>query len=337
MSRERQTVLVGAGVTIALVAAFVLSHVLATIVVAVAASYMLLPVHRWTVRRGVPSYWSAIVTTVLGVIVSLALLAPFIFVLYIRRSTLIDVVTSLDGSFSITLGQETSVLDLTALQEAIVPSISRLAVFIGRELSVLSAKFVVYAFVVFALLYYHNRLRSLVFGPVPSAYHGLVETIHTRVRGVLFGHYVLVIVGGVTTYVAGLGVFLFLGYEVPYALALVGAVLWVLPFVTAAPLVFVLAVFHIREGQLLMGLTVTVIGAVFLVALPTIIVEAVRSRLGQPERLSQALYFVGFVGGGLTVGLVGFVAGPLALTVLTTLFQELGPGDAGASLEDDTA
>lgn len=324
MTQERRSVLAGVGIFIALAAAFILSHVLATVVVAVAAAYMLLPLHRWLVKHGLPAYWSAIATSLLGVVASLALISPFVFVLYLRRRTLIDVITSLDGSLLVTIGNEHIRLDLTAVQEAITPNISRLAVFIGQQLSVISAKFIVYGFVVFALLYYHRDLRSLVFGPIPASYHGVIDTIHVRIREMFFGHYVLVIVGGVTTYIAGLGVFIVLGYSVPYALALFGAVLWVLPFVSAAPLVFGLSAFHILQTEFLLGLSVAGLGAVFLVALPTLVVDVVRTRLDNPQRLSQTLYFVGFVGGGLTVGIVGLIAGPLALTVLTTLFTELG-------------
>jgi predicted PurR-regulated permease PerM len=332
---QRRNVLLGAGLVIALAAAFVLSRVLGTVIIAVAASYMLLPLHRMLVRHGIPGYWSAMLATVIGVVISLTLLAPF--VLYLRRQALIDVLTSLDGTFLVEVGGERYLLDLTPLQEAVTPNISRLAVFLGRELSVISAKFIVYAFVVFALLYYHQSLRSLVFGPVPSSYHGLIDIVHRRVREVLFGHYVLVLIGGVITYIAGLGVFIVLGYSVPYALALAGAVLWVLPFISAVPLVFVLAVFHVLSGQWVMAVMVTTLGGVFLVAIPTFTVDLARARFDNPKRLSQTLYFVGFVGGGLTIGLVGFIAGPLALTILSTLFHNLKESPPMESVSEESA
>jgi predicted PurR-regulated permease PerM len=336
MPGQRRVVLVGVGLVVALVAAFVLSNVLGTVVIAIAASYMLLPIHRWLVATGIPAYWSAMLTTVVGVLISLTLLAPFAFVLYLRRQAVIDVLASLDGSLLFEIAGEQYMLDLTPLQEAITPNVSRLAVFLGQQLSVFSAKFIVYAFVVFALLYYYKKLRTLVFGPVPSAYHGLIETVHYRVREVLFGHYVLVIIGGVITYVAGLGVFMVLGYSVPYALALSGAVLWVLPFISAAPLVFVLAVFHILAGEWMMTLIVTGLGSVFLIALPSFSVDLARTHFDNPKRLSKTLYFVGFVGGGLTIGLVGFVAGPLSLTVVSTLFYNLDHAGSSEQLADDT-
>ncbi len=328
MATERRTVLVGTGLVVAAIAAFVLSHVIGTIAIAIAASYVLLPLHKWFNRHGVPAYWSAILTTLAGVVVSLVLLLPFAFVLYVRRRALVQAIDALDASVPIEVGETSYVISLAPVQEALTPNVSQFAVELGQRLSVLSAKFIVYAFVVFALLYYHSKLRSLVFGPVPPTYHFIIDEIHTRLREVIFGHYVLVLVGGAVTYTTGLGVFFLLGYNLPFALALVGAVLWILPFVSAAPLVFGLAVWHLLNGELLMMLLITALGAIFLVAIPNLFVDAVRFRFGDPERLSQTMYFVGFVGGGLTIGLVGFIVGPLLLTILVTLVGLLAKASA---------
>jgi predicted PurR-regulated permease PerM len=325
---------VGVALVVAVIAAFVLSRVIATISIAIAASYMLLPAHKWTSRHGVPSYWSAILATLAGVIGSLLLLFPFVFVLYVRRGALLDGIEALDTSIPLSVGGETVVVTLTPIQEALTPSVSRVAVLAAQSASVYSAKFVVYAFVVFALLYYHTRLRSLVFGPVPAAYHDVIDRIHTRIREVLFGHYVLVLVGGVVTYVTGLAVFLLLGYQLPFVLALTGAALWVLPFISAAPMVLGLAAFHFLNGEPVMFAAVSVLGAVFLVAVPNLVVDAVRFRLGDPKRLSQTLYFVGFVGGGLTIGLVGFIIGPLVLTIVVSLSGLLAEYASAGSMDD---
>jgi predicted PurR-regulated permease PerM len=326
VASKRRTILVGLGLTIAAIAAFILSRVIMTILVAIAASYMLLPAHKWTIRHGIPSYWSAILVTLAGVVASLTLIVPFVFVLYVRRDALLDGIAALDTSIPVPFGSETVILNLTPLQEVLTPNVSRVAVVAAQQASIYSMKFVVYAFVVFALLYYYDRLRSLVFGPVPAMYHDIIDRVHTRIREVLFGHYVLVLAGGVVTYATGLGVFLLLDYQLPFILALVGAVLWTLPFISAAPLVVGLAAFHLLEGELLMVVAITTLGAVFLVALPNLIVDVVRFRLGDPKRLSQTLYFVGFVGGGLTIGVVGFIIGPIVLAIVVALTNLLAEG-----------
>ncbi len=320
MAGERRRLLWLVGLTVTAVAALVLSAVIETVLVAIAASYVLLPVHRWTIRRGLKPYWSAMTTTVVGVVGTLLVVVPIGFVLYVRREVVVDSLQRLSGEVTLfVVSDQPVVLDLGAIREGVVPGLSDFAVSVAQSLSTLSAKFVVFAFVVFALLYYHESLRGMAFGPVPAAYHEVIDRVHRRVRGVLFGHYVLAFVGGGVTYALGLVVFLGLGYEIPFFLALVGAVLWVLPYVSAAPLVFVLTVIHAVSGELVMALTVGVVGAVALVAAPRVVVQVARRTFGQPSGLDHVLYFVGFVGGGLTIGLVGVVIGPIALAVLTAL------------------
>lgn len=323
MDRERKRVLVLVSVSVAAVAVLVLGRVLGTVTIAIAAGYILLPIHQRFIGWGISDYWSAILASIAGAAISLVIAFPFVFTLYARRQQLLDTLTSLDTSIPIELAGRTLVLDLTPIQTAITPRVSEIAVFLGRRVSVLSAKFIVYAFVVFALLYYHRDLRSLAFGPLPTAYHDVADAIHGRIRATLFGHYVLVLIGGATTYVAGVVVFTVLGYAAPYTLALAGAVIWILPFVSAAPLVLVLSAAHALDGDLAMAVFVGVLGAVFLVMIPTAVVSAARTRFGNPQRLSKTVYFVGFVGGGLTLGIIGLIVGPLALTVLVTLAERL--------------
>lgn len=327
--RERRRLLWGVGLTVAAAATFVLSAVIETVLVAIATSYVLLPVHRWFLRRGIRHYWSAIVTTVLGIAVALLTAVPFGFVLYIRREAIIETLQRLDGELTlVVISNQPVVLDLGRLRETFVPELSAIAVSIAQSLSTVAAKFVVFAFVVFAILYYHENLRRLAFGPVPPGYHEVIDRVHARVEEVLFGHYALVFVGGAITYVLGLVVFIGLGYRIPFFLALAGAVLWILPYVNAAPLVFALTVSHVYSGELVMALIVGVLGAVVLVATPGLLVQSVRQRFDNPSRLDHALYLVGFVGGGLTIGLVGFVLGPLALAIVTTLVDALADTSA---------
>lgn len=320
---ERWTALTLVLFALLVVAWFVLSGVAGVVVLAVAAAYVLVPLHRWFLRRGVPAYWGAIAASLTGAVAAVLVSLPFGFVLYARRDVVRAVVDSLAVSVSVVVGGRTITFDPAAFVESLAPQLSSLAVFLGRQLSVLSAKLIVFAFVVFALLYYHAQLRALAFEPVPSEYHDIIETVHRRVRGVLFGHYVLAFVGGTVTYVLGLGVFFVLGYQIPFALALAAAVMWILPFISAGPLVLTLTAYHALLGEHVMAVSVGVLGAVFLVAVPNVLVYRIRRRLGDTQRLSEAVYLVGFVGGGLSFGVVGLVAGPLALAALSSLAELL--------------
>lgn len=321
--------LVGTALLVGVVAAVVLSAVVWTVMLAIAMGYLLLPVHRWLLRRGLAPYWSAVLSALVAVVASLVAFVPIAWVLYVRREVIVAAANSLDGEVTLfVVSGHPVVFDLGAIRAAVVPSFSSLAVSTARELATLSAKFTVFAFVVFALLYYHDRLRGLVYRPTPAGYHDVVETVHERVRDTMFGHYLLALLGAAITYLLALGFFGVFGYQFPYALALAAAAFWILPVVSVGLLVFAIATYHALGGQPAVALLVGVFGAVVLVAVPRILVFLAHERMGRPRQLSASVYFVGFVGGLLTVGLVGVVVGPLALAVTLT-FRDFLAEDPG--------
>lgn len=302
------------------VAALVLYAVIWTVALAIATSYVLVPVHRWFLRRGLTDYWSAIVSSIVAVVVSLVLFAPVGFVLYVRREALVSSLQALSGEVTLfEVSGQPVVFNNSVIQEAVVPNLSSIAVTIAGRLANLTAKFTVFVFVVFGLLYYQDRLAGLVYRPVPPTYHDVVAAVHKRISDVLFGHYLLALLGGAVTYLLGLVLFAVFGYQFPYSLALLVAVFWILPVVNPGTVVFGLAIFHALTGDLVFALAVGASGAVVLSAVPRTVVFAASDWMGQPRRLSSPAYFVGFVGGWLTVGPVGIVVGPLLLAIMLTL------------------
>lgn len=317
MPRTRRWILVGITLVIAAAAAIILSSVLTTVLLAGAASYVLLPVHRRLLRYDLPTYWSAIATSLFAAGAALLVVLPIVYVVFVRRRELRSALEGINGEVTLFFVGETPVMfDLSSLRETLVPGFARIARFVGSRLPSLSAKIVVFAFVVFAVLYYHDRLGAFVYGLIPDDYRDLLDYTHARVHDVLFYHFVLAFLGGTVTFLFGLSVFGFLGIQFPATVALVGALFWVLPVVNAAVFVLLLSAFYLLGGAPGTAVVVGVLGAVFLVAAPGFVVVYSKDLLGNPRGLSAPAYFVGFVGGGLTIGPAGVVLGPLAVTVL---------------------
>jgi predicted PurR-regulated permease PerM len=325
----RRTILFGVlGATVAIAALF-LSRVIGTVVLGVAAAYVLLPVHRWFLSRGVPPYWSAIISTGMLVVIGSALIFPVVIVLWVQWDQISDILTGETFHQSITVAGREFDLSFTEVQEIFLPNVDELAVSLATDATVYGAQAVVFAFVIFALLYYHNRLRPLAYAPLPDPYHDVVNAIHVRVKEVLYGHYVLAVIGATVTYVAGIFVFGLLGYSLPFVFALTAALFWILPFLVPSVFVFGLGAYHALVGDLLLAGLIVVIGSIFLIALPRLVVAEFRERLGDPRPLSSTVYFIGFVGGALTIGFYGIVIGPLALAVLGVALELLADDTNG--------
>jgi predicted PurR-regulated permease PerM len=91
-------------------------------------------------------------------------------------------------------------------------------------------------------------------------------------------------------------------------------------------LIAVLAAVDFLAGNVARAALVGVLGAVFVGFAPDAVI---RPRLANwAAHLPTSLYFIGFTGGLLTVGPIGFIAGPLAVAVLVevvSLLADEGP------------
>jgi predicted PurR-regulated permease PerM len=76
----------------------------------------------------------------------------------------------------------------------------------------------------------------------------------------------------------------------------------------------IVAGFHLSAGQFVSAILVLVVGGFFVAWLPDILI---RPRLAErAANLSAGVYFIGFVGGLLSMGAIGVIAGPLVVALV---------------------
>jgi len=168
--------------------------------------------------------------------------------------------------------------------------------------------------VVFALLVGQNRTREALLAPVPPGYRDVVTAFHERTRETLFAIYVLQVGTAAGTFLVALPLFALLGYQFSVTLALLAGLLQVVPIVGPSVLVALLALQELSVGNPTAAVLVAVVGSIFVGWLPDALVRPRLAR--ETANLPGSLYFVGFTGGLLSVGAVGFIAGPLVVALL---------------------
>ncbi len=103
-----------------------------------------------------------------------------------------------------------------------------------------------------------------------------------------------------------------LGYEIPFTLAIIAAILQFVPIIGPSLLILPIAGYHVVAGELaaavLVGFSVSHWSPGFRIS-P--FVRVARRSAGLPG----SLYFVGFTGGLFTLGAIGIVVGPLIVAV----------------------
>lgn len=314
VNRARHRVLAGLFVLSLVTAALVLSAVVWTAVLGVTLAYVLIPVVSWLEERGLSRLWASVVATVGGTFSVVSVLVVVSFLVYRRRGAVIDFLESLPDRVTVSaLGYQYTAETQTVLDNA-VDVLSHSLVAVAAKLPTFSLKLTLFAFVVFGLLVGHRAVEDALMAAVPRSYHDVVGAFARRSRDTLYAIYVLQVATGAATFLFALPVFVGLGYDIPITLSFIAGVLQFLPIVGPSVLLGALAIYHVVVGELVPAVLVVVVGGVIVAWLPDIIVRPQLAR--RTGRLPGTLYFIGFVGGLLTLGPVGIVAGPLAVALV---------------------
>ncbi|MFB6303385.1 MAG: AI-2E family transporter [Haloferacaceae archaeon] len=291
-----------------------LAGVLGTVFFAITVAYLLAPVRRVLIGRGLSPWTASLVATLLAFLAALVAVAPLAIVVLVRLDAVLRAVAAVPPSISVDLLGFTYSVTLAEVSDVLLQLLRSSARTLARAVPVVALKLSVFVLLMFALVSNGAAVRQSVLAVVPRAYRDVAEALHERARAVLFAIYVLQAATAAATFLVALPFFLFLGYSVPFTLAVVAAALQFIPVVGPSLLLAVLAAYHVAVGQPVAAAIVFVGGGILVAWLPDIIV---RPRLARETAdIPGSLYFVGFVGGLLSLGPVGIIAGPLVVALV---------------------
>ncbi|MGM0590143.1 MAG: AI-2E family transporter [Halobacteriota archaeon] len=314
MNVQRKYVLGGAFVGLLLLSAYLLADVLATVFFAITVAYVLMPVRNVLVERNVSPWWASVAATVAAFVGVLLVFSPLVVVLFLRFDSVLALVAIIPDQLEVSFLGYTSVVTLAQTQAIGVSYLRSLVASASVVVPVLVIKLTLFGFVVFSLLQYAEAVRGAAIAVVPPSYHGVATALERRARETLYAIYVLQVATAVGTFVTASAVFYGLGYSNPFALATIAALLQFLPIVGPSVLLALLGVYELVIGDVIMAVAVVLLGGFFVAWLPDVLI---RPRLAeQTAGLAGSLYFIGFVGGLLTIGAVGIIAGPLVVALV---------------------
>ncbi|OVE84005.1 AI-2E family transporter [Natronolimnobius baerhuensis] len=301
--------------TLGLLTGAILLEVLSTILLALTVAYVLLPVQRWFVRRGLSEWMGAVAATMIGFASALVVFSPIIGTLYFRLEEIIALIEGLPEEIPISVAafDMTYVVDVAEMQGLAIDTVSSIGASLALALPVLAIKFALFVILLFALLLKGDAAGRAAIAPVPHDYRDIVYALARRARETLYAIYVLQLATSVATLALGYPLFWALGYEMAFTLAMIAAILQFVPIIGPSLLIVPIAVYHIAAGELAAAVLVGVLGISLIAWFPDIFV---RPRLAQRSAgLAGSLYFVGFTGGLFTLGAIGIVVGPLIVAV----------------------
>ncbi len=319
--RRRRLVLAAVLGVLALAGMVLLQRVLGTVFFAVTVAYVLYPLREWIVRRGLGKRVAAGVCTLVAFLAALAVISPLLAFVINRREALFDFVRQFPRTFSYTIGDVTYTVEFETLVAESQGYLQSLGLDLARAMPVLALKLFLFAILVYGLLLAPHRLRTALFKPVPAAYHDVVQAFHERTKSILYAIYVLQAATAVGTFLMGYVVFWALGYDQAFVLAVLSGLLQFIPILGPSIVVVAVAGVDVLAGDVASAITVLGFGLLLVGFLPDALI---RPRLAQwTSGIPGSLYFVGFVGGVLSVGAVGVIAGPVVVALLVEAVEQL--------------
>lgn len=307
----------GIFVALVLIAGLLLADVIATVFFAVTIAYLLAPVDRWLRQWGLSRRHSSLLTAVGAFVGTLTLFSPLILIFALRLDALLAALATLPDMITVELFGATYSVTTEQAFQALIQILQRSARVAAAQAPVLLAKFALFVFLVFSLLYHQGDTRSAVLAVIPPHYRSVADALDRRARSTLFAIYVLQAATAAGTFLIAVPVFVALGYTFPITLAFLAAILQFIPVVGPSLLLLGLAAGHVAFGDPVAAIVVLLLGGFLIAWLPDLLI---RPRLARETAdLSGGLYFVGFVGGLLTLGPIGIIAGPLAVALVAEM------------------
>lgn len=311
-------------IVVSVVSLYVLWKIVWTVFFALTFVYVLQPWRAQLVDRGVKPRLAAGALTAVAFVGVLGLFVPVLLVIYQRRKPILDFFRNAPEVIELAFAGFTYTVELQSLVPVVRETLSSVAVGVASAAPVLLTKVFLFVFLVYALLYKPGGVRSLVFRTVDGAVQEELMAYHDRVRETLYGLYFVQAATGVLTFLIALPVFALLGYGAFFSLAVVAGIFQFIPVLGPSVVVVALAAVEAAGENLPQAVLVLVLGLSLIAFLPDAVL---RPRLAKYSAgMPASLYFVGFVGGVFTVGPIGIIAGPLALSLLVETFELVADG-----------
>ena len=319
--RRRRYVLGGLLITAGILTAAVLWDVVEVVFFAITAAYVLYPLRQRLVDRGISRRIASAVVTTAAFLAVVALVAPIAVTVFKRRSSIMDLLNNLPDELPVELFGFVVRVDIAALVNSTNEFLRSLAISLAADAIFIILEFAMFVLVLYGLLLRPQAVGSAVHEITPREYHDIIDALHERVSGTLYALYVIQAATAVITFPIALVVFYLLGYPDVFVLAVIAAILQFFPIAGPGMLAVGLAGYDMLLGMPGRAVGVILLGPFFIGLFPDILI---RPRMASRRaRLPASLYFVGFVGGVLTVGVIGIIAGPLIVAVLVEIVDLL--------------
>ncbi len=203
-------------------------------------------------------------------------------------------------------------------------------------LPVILFKMFVFFFTLFMLFLRGEELRLKILGHMPAGLKKYSTRLSDATGDTLYAIYYVQIAVAVLTFFMAIPVFYLLGYGDIIFYAYFAAFCELIPIIGSSVAFILIGTYAQAIGDTRGVLILFFLGYLVVSLLPEVYVRPVL--VGRRVKINPVIMFIGIVGGLLTMGLAGFVLGPLIIVLLITSYrmytEEKKERKASSALED---
>jgi predicted PurR-regulated permease PerM len=187
------------------------------------------------------------------------------------------------------------------------------------NLTLIAFKTFVLFFSLFSLLLWGEELKLKLASHVPEMFDEYIKTLSGVSADTLYAIYIVQIAIAVLTFFISLPVFYLLGYGNIVFFSFLAAFCELIPILGASVAFLLIGTYAFALGDTRGVFILFFLGYIVVSCLPEIYIRPVL--VGRRVKVHAVIMFIGIIGGLLTMGLAGFVLGPLMIVLLITSYR----------------
>ena len=180
-------------------------------------------------------------------------------------------------------------------------------------------KMFVFFFSLSILILRGEKIKDRIMGHLPAPIHGYVIKMSTVTVDTLYAIYYVQIAIAVLTFFIALPVFYLLGYGNILFYSFLAAFCELIPVLGSSVAFILVGAYALALGDTRGVFILFVFGYLIVSCVPEIWVRPVL--VGRRVKIHPVIMFIGIIGGLLTMGLAGFVLGPVIIVLLITSYR----------------
>jgi predicted PurR-regulated permease PerM len=309
---------------ITVIAFMVFWSVLDMVLLGASLAIVLMPLHHRLSIRVKPYYSAAIITA--------AVFAGFVvstYITFVILSANTATLTNMFSSIGIWLNDpatnpmsfgvpfsKTTLLSMLSRGNAIFVDYDKTLI---ANLSIILFDVFVFFFSLSALIFHGDLLRERFMSRMPPVIRSWVNRLSAVTIDTLYAIYVVQVAIALLTFFIALPVFYLLGYGNILFFSFLAAFCELIPILGSSSAFVLIGTYALALGDTRGVFIIFVFGYLIVSCLPEIYVRPVL--VGRRVKINAVIMFIGIIGGILTMGLAGFVLGPVMIVLLITSFR----------------